>query len=352
LNPLHQPAKRGDKQWPRSRAWLLCCAALLVGLGLTLTGCEQSPNMLDPRGPRAARIADLWWLMFWLGTAVYVIVLGLLFFVMFAPRARLPEVVNSRRFGKGTFVLVGGAIIPGIILGAVLIATMWTQRVLSAPEPTALTIEVTGFQFWWSVRYREHGIITANELYIPVGQRVQVELLSADVIHSFWVPRISEKLDMFPGYTNSLILHADEPGTYVGICAEFCGLQHARMQFMVVALPEQEFAAWVARQSRPAAAPPDELTQRGLEVYVNRDCVSCHSITGLANAAGADIIGPDLTHLASRTTLAAGTMDNTPGNLAAWIVNPQGIKPGNRMPNSILSAEELEALLAFLSTLE
>lgn len=248
--------------------------------------------------------------------------------------------------------MLGGAVIPGIIVLVVLIATVLTQRALSAPERSDLTVEVTGYQFWWSVRYPRQGIVTANEIHIPVGQPVRVELASADVIHSFWVPKLSGKVDMFPGRPTSLILQADQPGTYRGECAEFCGVQHAHMALVVVALPEPQFSTWISEQSEPSLLPTDQVAQRGAGLFVTKDCVSCHSIRGIAEAAGADIIGPDLTHLASRNTLAAGTVDNTIGNLAAWIVDPHSIKPGSAMPSSDLSGEELQALLAFLESLE
>jgi cytochrome c oxidase subunit 2 len=189
---------------------------------------------------------------------------------------------------------------------------------------------------------------TANEIHVPVGRPVVLELRSTDVIHSFWPPNLSAKRDLIPGHENSLWLQADAPGEYRGQCAEFCGHQHAKMAFLVVAEPPDSFAGWLARQRDTAATPADSLTRRGQEVFLGSACPMCHAIGG--TPAGSRV-GPDLTHLGSRRTLAAGTLPNTRGNLAGWIVNPQAIKPGAKMPPNALSPDDLQALLAYLETL-
>ena len=227
------------------------------------------------------------------------------------------------------------------------------RTITTNPGREALQIQVTGHQWWWEVQYRDSlpkdWVTTANEIHIPVGYPVVFELRSSDVIHSFWPPNLSPKRDQIPGNENSLWFQADSAGVYRGMCAEFCGHQHAKMAFLVVAQPPHEFAAWLARQRDTALTPTDSLAQHGKEVFLASTCVMCHAISG--TPAGSRI-GPDLTHLASRRTLAAGTLPNTRANLTGWIVDPQVIKPGVKMPASQLSGPDLLALVAYLETLK
>ncbi|HLU83462.1 MAG TPA: c-type cytochrome, partial [Trueperaceae bacterium] len=211
-----------------------------------------------------------------------------------------------------------------------------------------LTIEVIGHQWWWEVRYPESGVVTANEVVIPVGETVRLELSSVDVIHSFWVPVLNGKMDLIPGQTTSLPLEASLAGEYFGFCAEFCGVQHARMNLLVVAQERSDFDAWLATQQLAAPPPNDATTLAGQQVFLGSACVYCHTVRG-TNASGK--LGPDLTHLASRRLLGAGALPNTRGNLAGWIVNSQTTKPGNRMPPMYLGGSELQSLLAYLETL-
>jgi cytochrome c oxidase subunit 2 len=217
----------------------------------------------------------------------------------------------------------------------------------------ALQVRVIGHQWWWELQYRDsvahNWFTTANELHIPVGRPVALELLSTDVIHSFWPPTVSQKRDLIPGKDNSLWLQADTPGVYRGQCAEYCGQQHAKMAFLVIAQRPDSFASWLAAQRDTALTPTTELARRGQEVFLASSCVMCHAIGG--TPAGSRV-GPDLTHLASRRTIAAGTLPNTRGNLAGWIVDPQKIKPGTRMPPNQLKPADLQALLAYLETLK
>ena len=212
---------------------------------------------------------------------------------------------------------------------------------------------MTGYQWWWDVRYEDslpiRRLRTANEIHIPVGRPVRLLLESGDVNHSFWVPRLQGKLDLIPGQTNTLWLQADEPGVYQGQCAEYCGEQHAHMGLLVVAQPPDEFARWYEGQLAGAAEPTDSLRRRGQEVFTGSGCALCHAVRGTGAMAA---VGPDLTHLASRRTLGAGMVPNTRGYLGGWIVNPQAIKPGNRMPAMPLSGPELQALLAYLEGLQ
>jgi cytochrome c oxidase subunit II len=246
------------------------------------------------------------------------------------------------------FIIVSGIILPSVILILLLLFSVHTSIALKRP-PEGILVRTVAHQWWWEVEYPEHGIRTANEIYIPIGQPVLLELSSADVIHSFWVPNISGKMDMLPGHTNYFSLRAEHAGIYRGQCAEFCGLQHALMAFGIVALPPEEFEAWLAEKQKPVPEPDTPRLRRGQEVYFEAACHNCHAIRG-TRADGT--IGPDLTHIGSRLTLGSGILPNNRGNLAGWIANPQPLKPGNRMPPSYLNAEDLHALVEYLETLK
>jgi cytochrome c oxidase subunit 2 len=220
---------------------------------------------------------------------------------------------------------------------------------LAAPPDKALTIELAGHQWWWEMRYPDGQVTTANELHIPAGQPVHLILTSADVIHSFWAPELHGKIDLTPGRTSSFWIEARQPGVYRGLCAEYCGDQHAKMAFLVIAEPPDQFAAWLERQRQAAPAPTDPLAQQGLLVFQRAGCVLCHTIR---DAQIATTTGPDLTHLAERRTIAAGALANTRDNLASWLKDPQAIKPGTTMPTPDLTTEELQALLAYLESLK
>lgn len=324
---------------------------------LLLSGCAAAPSILDPQGTAAARIADLWWLLFGLAMAVLLFVLGFLALALFRRRAELrsdarsEEEAAQREPRGGTRVIVlAGIVGPAIILGVVYTATLWTMRALATPAiDEGLTIHVIGRLWWWEVQYPEQQFATANEIHIPVNRPVRLVLSSPNVIHSFWAPELHGKMDLVPGQVNTMWIEANAPGVYLGECAEFCGTQHAKMQFLVVAQPPDEFAAWLDHQRQPARAPTADLAQQGQQVFLAANCINCHAIKG-TDATGN--LGPDLTHLASRRTLGAGIKENNLGNLSGWIVNPQHIKPGNLMPPAELSSVELQALLAYLATLK
>ena len=303
-----------------------------------------------PFGPAAARINELWGVMLWIAVGVCVIVFTLLgVAVLHGDRQRHERPLSTR------VVVIAGTVIPAMILVALLVYSLGTNRVLAAPAADeALTIEVIGHQWWWEVRYQDEGsedgedVVTANEIVIPVGQSVRLELSSVDVIHSFWVPALNGKMDLIPGQTTSLPLEASRAGSYFGFCAEFCGVQHARMNLLVVALEPDAYATWLAGQRGSAPPPADEEALAGQQVFLGSACVYCHTVRG-TNASGR--LGPDLTHLASRRLLGAGAIPNTRGNLAGWIVNSQTIKPGNRMPPMYLDGPDLQNLLTYLESL-
>ncbi len=247
-------------------------------------------------------------------------------------------------------VIIGGAIIPAIVLAILMGLGVATDTVNARPPGLgAGPIEVIGHQWWWEVRYPDENIVTANEIHIPVGTPVLFKLTSADVIHSFWVPQLHSKLDMIPGQTNTVWVQADQMGSYQGECAEYCGEQHAGMDFTVVVESADDYAKWVNLQKQDAPKPTTDLVLAGEQTFLGSSCVYCHAIKG-TNASGT--IGPDLTHFASRATIGAGVLPNTPGNLAGWIINSQAIKPGNKMPPMDLNSDQLQSVLAYLETLK
>jgi cytochrome c oxidase subunit II len=319
----------------------------LLAVWFFAAGCsgERTQSMLHPVGPAADKIAWLWWIMFGILSAIFVIVmLFAAWAVLRAPHADK----SSPPLGSVKFIVVGGIVLPTVVLVFLLFLTVDSTVALRIPE-TSLTIRVVGHKWWWEVEYPEQGIVTANEIHIPAGQPVLLRLESADVIHSFWVPQLGGKMDMLPEHERVFWIQAHRPGIYRGQCAEFCGLQHALMAFVVVALPPEEFEAWLEARRRPHPEPETPLLRRGQEVFFEAGCHNCHAIRG-TEAAGR--IGPDLTHISTRRTLGAATVPNNHGNLAGWTVNPQPIKPGNRMPATYLGSEDLHALVAYLESLD
>ncbi|MGI8486547.1 MAG: cytochrome c oxidase subunit II, partial [Thermomicrobiales bacterium] len=247
-------------------------------------------------------------------------------------------------------VTVFGIVIPGIILIGVFGMTLWALTDLSKPASASEeTIAIVGHQWWWEVNYNDRDFTTANEIHIPVGKPVQLTLTSNDVIHSFWVPQLSDKIDMIPGHTNTLWIQADRAGEYRGQCAEFCGAQHAQMAFVVIADSPDAYDGWIAQQQQAAPDPSNPQLEKGQQAFFSAACMYCHRIEG-TSASGT--VGPDLTHLGSRNYIGAGTLKNTPGNLAGWITNSQSIKPNNQMPNFFLAPDQLQAIIAYLESLK
>jgi len=325
--------------------WWVGTALASVAVVL-LTGChsEHNQSVLHPASPASEHIAWLWWVLFGVCTAVFVAVMILLALAI-APRSRQP--VPRSPIGN-KFIVVCGIVLPAMILFGLLVATLRAQVALQMPR-TEMTVRVTGHMWWWEVEYPDHGIITANEIHLPVGEPVRVELVSADVIHSLWVPNLQGKMDLLPDKINVTWLAAERSGVFRGQCAEYCGVQHALMGLVVVASPRAEFDQWVADRQQPEAVEETELVRRGREVFFESTCHNCHSIAG-SEAVG--IRGPDLTHLASRQTLGAGLLPNNRGNLSGWISNPQALKPGNLMPHTHIESEDFQALIAYLESLK
>ena len=313
-----------------------------------------------PAGAQAQAVADLWHWLLPICTLVFIaVVIALLLALRRAPRVAIdaaPDIESlSQREPKVARRVVGSAVgLSTILLLILLAASVLTDRRLAQlPLANALHIELIGYQWWWEARYDDRDpsriFTTANELHIPVGRPVIVSLVGADVIHSFWVPSLAGKKDLIPGRDQTISFRADHPGVYRGQCAEFCGYQHAKMALYVIADRADDYEQWAARQRRPAATPASEEAKRGQDLFLARSCAMCHAINGTTAQARH---APDLTHVASRMTLAAGALENTPSNRAAWMLDPQQFKPGTKMPAENLAPQELAALNAFLGSLQ
>ena len=323
-------------------------AALVVLVGAALVSCsKRSPSIVDPKGTEAHKISGIWWLMCGMAAAVYIVVAAFILVAAFRGR-RTPEGKESR-VKDSSFIWIGGIIVPAVILVVLGAATVDASNSLRGPEKNPLRIEIVGERWWWAVRYPDQGITTANEIHVPVGRPLEIGLDSDNVIHSFWVPQLAGKLDIIPGQHNVWRGKVTKAGTYRGECAEYCGLQHARMNFLVIAQTPASFDTWAIQHGRPPSEPAGQLEANGQQVFMRAPCAGCHTIRGtVANGT----IGPDLTDIGSRRTLGANTVPNTPGYLAGWIVDSQSIKPGNLMPPVPLNAADLQALLAYLRSLK
>jgi cytochrome c oxidase subunit 2 len=320
---------------------------------VALSGCGHGVSVLTGAGPAAATIASLTWVLIGILATIYILVMVALTHALSrGGRRTLPPGAPRGDRGALAAVITAGAVVPFIVLTALLLVTLNVLAVvLPTPTPDALVVDVRGQQWWWEFEYGSETdtMRTANELHIPIGRRVMLRLHAHDVIHSLWVPALQGKLDLVPGKTNVTWLQADHAGVYRGQCAEFCGIQHAQMAFLVVAQPPSEFDAWLVAQRQPSVPPADEQGRRGERLFVDRGCASCHTVRGSLAFFGR--FGPDLTHVASRRTLAAGALDNSRGALAGWIANPQILKPGNRMPHTPLAVEDFHAIVHYVSAL-
>jgi cytochrome c oxidase subunit 2 len=331
---------------------------------LLLSGCAGVQSPLDPAGPQANHIARIWWLMFFILSAIFLIVMATLAIATWHRRASANNEAEGQLFLKPaadrewrmSTLVMSSVAITVFVLFILLISSFLTGRSLhslAASNLQPLTIDITGQQWWWQIKYENdvpsQMVTTANEIHIPVGRVVHFKLKSNDVIHSFWVPNLHGKTDLVPGHIAETWIRADRPGIYRGQCAEFCGHQHAHMAFTVVAETEEQFKHWYEAQLIGAAQPANTQLARGQQVFMSSTCIMCHRIQG-TDAGGA--VGPDLTHIGSRQTIAAGTLENTRDNLAKWILDSQAIKPGNRMPPNPLNAEDLGALLDYLQSLK
>lgn len=342
-------------RWPRGATG--CVLMLTLTLTATATGAPNQ-NALAPAGVQASHIYELWNLTLIVCSVVFAAILFAFFWALLrTPRATnetrpdLSSIENAERHPRRA--VLAATIVSVVLLCGLVVADVLTDRALSRlPVDNAIHIQLTGHQWWWEARYQPEngapGFALANELHVPVGRPVIVSLVAADVIHTFWAPNLHGKKDMIPGRDATIEFRADHAGTYRGQCAEFCGYEHALMAFFVVAQPEADYAKWAAHQGQPAPVPAESVAQRGQQIFLTGTCAKCHTIQG-TDANGT--LGPDLTHLASRQTIAAGTLTNNRSNLASWIADPRTLKPAALMPPSRLAPDDLQALLVYLDTL-
>jgi cytochrome c oxidase subunit 2 len=330
--------------------------------GLLSSSCGGGlQSVLNPAGPQSENISRLWWFMLITCTAVFLLVmLFLLLAVMkrrksFRASDDLPELETQKSERRRGLIVAAATVLTIAILFAFMVDSFLIGRGLTAElaGKQGVTIEVTGHQWWWEVRYQDTDassiFTTANEIHIPVGVPVTFSLKATDVIHSFWVPNLHGKKDLIPGKISTIWLQADQPGVYRGQCAEYCGHQHAHMALWIFAESREQFDGWRRNQIQSAVSPATSSAQRGQQVFLSSACVMCHAING--TPAGANI-GPNLTHLASRNTLAAATLPNDRDHLAQWVADSQQVKPGNRMPPNKYSPDDMQALLDYLQSLK
>jgi cytochrome c oxidase subunit II len=355
--PLVSPRSGGMKGGVSSRpanslssflfVWVVSIpSGLLAAILLPQVALAEPPSPLNPASEEARKVAELYWFTFWIALVIFVLVEGLLLYAIIRFRQKDPKVTPPKVHGS-TPLEIAWTIAPAIVLMIVFVLMIRTMNASAKPPAEAMRIKVIGHQWWWEFQYPELGITTANELYIPIGEPIIAELSSDNVIHSFWVPRLAGKTDVVPGQTNTMWFQADQPGNYRGQCAELCGVQHAHMNFMVIAVPPDQFEIWAERQQQPAVAATGKAAE-GEQIFLNSVCISCHKIEGTI-APGT--LGPDLTHFGSRQTIAGLMLENTPENLARWLSDPQAVKPFNQMVINKLSQDEVEALVAYLSSL-
>jgi cytochrome c oxidase subunit II len=337
--------------------------ALAAGVLFVLSACARDDfpqNTLAPQGPQAHKIDQLFQPVFWIAVAVFFLVEGALVYFVIRYRHRPGRGVPAQVHGN-TRLEVTWTIIPAVLLAGIAVPTIATVFELARKPANALEITVTGHQWWWEVEYPSSHVVTANEVHIPTGQPVYITLRSGisgsqngtgpalgPVIHSFWIPRLAGKQDVVPGRDNHLTIEAPNPGTYLGQCTEYCGLSHANMRMRVVAQAPQDFQAWLQQQLQPAAAqpPPDVLV-----IMQRLGCGGCHTIGGVENFVGT--IGPNLTHFAARDAFAGDTFARNDENLAKWLRDAPGQKPGADMPSfeGKLSDADVSALVAYLDSL-
>ncbi len=329
-------------------AWRMTCLT-----SSAMSGLDVNQSVLSPVGSQASSIHALWVLMLWVCTGVFVAVMTALLLSLIRGISNRSKdesgFASERTLTRSVGTAVGVTV---VILILLLVASVWTGRTVgSLQASSAVTIAITGHQWWWEIQYEDavpsRRVVTANELHIPINRPVVLKVTSRDVIHSFWVPNLQGKRDLIPGYTTAIWLRADRAEFFRGQCAEFCGMQHAHMALDVVAESDRDFDGWIEAMRQPGRDPPESV-RRGRDIFMQGRCAACHAIRGTA-AAGQ--IAPDLTHIATRSTLGAGTLPNTPENLAAWIQDPQRLKPGNQMPANPLQADDVRALVAYLETL-
>jgi cytochrome c oxidase subunit 2 len=332
----------------RNYGRVLCVTACLL-----LTNCNGWQSVLDAHGAAALSLKQLIILIVTICSLVWMLVMVTLIAALWRVRTGQNEPAHPSAEPRMRIAVVAATVLTVVVISGFTMASYFTTRSLNAAGKDDLIIRVRGAQWWWNVEYLDplpdRRFTTANEIHIPVGRNVRFQLEGDDVIHSFWVPSLAGKLDLIPGRPNELTIRADRTGVYRGQCAEFCGMQHAHMAFLVIADTQYQFEKWTDTQRNPAQAIADEEIAAGRDAFLAKPCAACHTIRGTA-ATGTT--GPDLTHIGSRKYIAAGLFETTRGSLAAWIADPQTLKPGNNMPNVPLTADELRSISAYMASLK
>ncbi|MGH3851225.1 MAG: cytochrome c oxidase subunit II, partial [Pseudonocardiaceae bacterium] len=340
----------GGVKVPKLKVPYGACVGALATVVLSACAKNAPQTSLEPQGPIARQIDNLINPVFIVAGIVFVLVQGLVVFAMVRYKDRgqpEPEQIHG-----STRLEIAWTLVPALILLAIAIPTIKSIFDLSkAPSADALKVTVIGHQFWWEYQYEDSGVISANELVIPVGREVALTLKSVDVIHSYWIPALAGKTDVIPGRVNHMKVESEAPGEFPGQCTEFCGTSHANMRNRAISLSDSDFDKWVEGQKQKAATPSaGTLAADGMATFSSRGCGSCHTIDGVSEGK----IGPSLTHLASRDTFAGAMFENNAENLTTWLTDPQAAKPGNKMiiPGAPLGPEEIEKLIAYLETLK
>lgn len=342
--------------------------AALAGMALATAGCslieieDAVLTTFQPAGPNAQRLDELFWLVFWIATGVFVVVMVGLAVILFAFRDKAKEGAGSKepkQLHGNAKLEVLWTVIPALILAVIAVPTVRSVFELTGCENDSMRVEVIGHQWWFEYHYPDHGIDTANVMVIPAGREICAEMTSVDVVHNFWVPALHGKRYLVPGQTTLLRLHASEPGEFWGHCAEFCGLSHSLMRTRVQAVSEADFAVWVAAQQAPATVPEEGTPEfEGYQVFTNRGCILCHAVA-FEDPERSVVIpreafhGPDLTHFASREVFAGAVLpeegETYDTALRRWLADPPRVKPGSFMPNLALTSQEIDALMVFLA---
>lgn len=343
--------------------------AAIVGPAILLGGCaiieiDENPlTTFEPAGPFAEQIDGLFWMVFWIATVVFGLVMaGLLVIVFFFRDKGKEDAKEPKQLHGHPKLEVVWTVIPALILAAIAVPSVQSIFDLTECSPDAMEVEIIGHQWWFEYIYPEHDFRTANVMVIPTGEEVCAVMTSDDVVHNFWVPALNGKRYLIPGQTTTLRLQADEPGEYWGHCAEFCGLSHSLMRARVQAMPRAEFDSWAAAQQEPTHLPAEgEPGYEGYQVYLNKQCIQCHQVRfddeEASNLVAPEVFhGPELTHFASRNVFAGAILpeeDETREEaLARWLANPPELKPGSYMPDLALTAQEIDALIVWLESTE
>jgi len=314
-----------------------------------LSGETLIATLINPSSPQAQALAQMSLIILGIAALIFIIVASLVTIASYKFKERPDKPYPAKNFGNPKVEILW-TLAPAVVLVLIFFFTVKTMHAVDPPPGDhEADLIIKGHQWWWEVRYPHSGVLTANEIHIQAGKKYLVRLESDDVIHDFWVPELARKIDAIPGRQNYFYLEADQPGLYKGVCAEYCGTQHAGMHILVISQSPKEFEAWEKSQLVLPPEPTGGLEARGAKIFASKTCYDCHAIAGT----GATLsIGPDLTHVSTRQTLGAGVLENSRENLGRWLTNPQKFKPGSHMPNFQLSPQEVEALVAYLESLK